>query len=175
MSEPKSLDQLHQECLRELQSVGAGEDQRGFELTRAVEWLPYLPLLGMTWSAMSLTIWYLLIFSPLKRKLKELRELLDRHLLEMRKNGTTELSPEVQKLIAEQRPLLEQGLAELQGKVTTDGLNGARHEVAAHLETLGAPAAEADEAAAIVTDIVGKPLLARPNAGKPPPSGQPPT
>src|SRR5262249_5390366 len=103
----------------------------------------------------------------------KLQAALDKGLVEMKANRATEPSPELLKVIEEIKSLQGQILTELRGKVSPNELNGAHDATFAEATRNGARDHEADEAASMIADKFGKPLLAPPRAGTPP-APQPP-
>jgi hypothetical protein len=170
MSESKSLDQMHQECCQELQRLAPDRRHGGSAISRADgSWLLLLgPVVGVGWSLIGILITYFTFQRPVQQKLKELQDALDRALVEDRKRQAADPGPEALRLIAELKAILEQALPELRGKVPPRLLDDASQQITAHLLAKGVPEAQAEEAAAVVTDTVGRPLLAPPGEGTPP-------
>jgi hypothetical protein len=193
MSQPKSLDQMHQECCEELRRLDPGGGRPGPAVGKGgVEWLPLV--VSTVWGLISITITYLVVWRPLKAELKQsrdatdrsrdatdklredvdkLRDALDKDLAERRTNSQSPFpSPVTLKLIEERKPSLQQSLAELRGKVGPEALDGARNRLYMVLAELGAPPMHAEEVVEIIIDVVVKPLVAPPD--EPPAAPSPP-
>jgi hypothetical protein len=191
VSQLKSLDQMHQECCDELRRLdpGGGRPGPAVSMTGGGEWLLLVgPTVTVVWGIIT---WFL-IWGPLRADLKKhredgtksrdamdglrdsmasLQEALDKDLAERRMNPRSAYpGPATVKLIEKLKPTMQQGLAEVRGKVTPEVLDGAHKRLCAVLEDLGAPSMHAEEVAQIVIDIVGKPLLASPAEPTPAPN-----
>jgi hypothetical protein len=167
MSESKSLDQMHQECCQELQKLAPDRRHGGSAISRADgSWLLLLgPIVGVGWSLIGILISYFTFQRPVQQQLKRVQEALEKALADDSKKQAADPGPETLRLIAELKALLEQALPELRGKITPRMLDDASQQVTAHLLGRGVLEAQAEEAAAVVGDTVGKPLLAPPGEG----------
>jgi hypothetical protein len=179
VSQPKSFEQSFQECCDELRPLQPSGSQGGAAVSRfdVAAWLQNLPLPGVVCSLCGsfcgALIARYMYWKPHADRLAKLQAALDKGLADMKANRAPEPSPELLKVIADFKSLLEQLLTELRGKVSPDELNGPRDATFAQAVRNGARDHEADEAAHLIADKFGKSLSAPPNAGTPP-GAQPP-
>jgi hypothetical protein len=174
MSQPKTFEQLFQECCDELRAQQPGGSQGGAAVSRSdwAEWLRYLPIPGLVCSLSGAFCGALIAkymhWDPQKARQAKLQASLDQGLAEMKANRATEPSPELLKVIEEIKSLQGQILTELRGMVPAEDLNSARDAIFAEAARNGARDHEAEEVAELIADKFGKPLVAPRNPGTPP-------